>query len=193
MIRSRILLLVVLSLSLVLLAFIFFLSSGGGGTVGEPPPELGGKEPGPQPETVELKKVNLFFLSEKDGLLHPEEREIVSSPTPEREAARVVEELIKGSRQGLISPLPAEARIRQVYLTKEGTAYVDFSREFSERHPSGSSAEIDTVYCLVNSLVYNFKSVKRVFILVNGDEKETLSGHIGLTKAFLPDFSMIAR
>ena len=192
MIRSRILLLAVLSLSLVLLAIFFFLS-GGGETVREPPLELGGKERGPQPETAELKKVNLFFLSEKDGLLHPEEREIVSSPTPEREAARVVEELIKGSRQGLISPLPAEARIRQVYLTKEGTAYVDFSREFSERHPSGSSAEIDTVYCLVNSLVYNFKSVKRVFILVNGDEKETLSGHIGLTKAFLPDFSMVAR
>ena len=192
MTRVRILLLAVLSLSLVLLAFIFFLS-GGGGTVKEPPPDLGGKEPGPQPETVELKQVILFFLSETDRLLHPEEREIVSSPTPEREAARVVEELIKGSRQGLISPLPAETRLRQVYLTKEGTAYVDFSREFSERHPSGSSAEMDTVYCLVNSLAYNFKSVKRVFILVNGDEKETLSGHIGLTKAFLPDFSMVAR
>jgi len=192
MIRSRTLLLAVLSLSLVLLAIFFFLS-GRGETVKEPPPELGGKEPGWQPETVELKKVKLFFLSEADRLFHPEEREIVSSPTPEREAARVVEELIKGSRQGLISPLPAEARVRQVYLTKEGTAYVDFSREFSERLPSGSSAEIDTVYCLVNSLAYNFKSVKKVFILVNGDEKETLSGHIGLTKAFLPDFSMVAQ
>jgi len=190
--RSRILLLAVLSLSLILLALLFFLS-GGGGTLKEPPPARAGKKPGPQAEIVEMKKVRLFFLSGADGLFHPEEREILSSPIPEREAAQVVEELIKGSRQGLISPLPAEARVRQVYLTKEGTAYVDFTREFSDRHPSGSTAEIDTVYCLVNSLAMNFSSIKRVFILVNGDEKETLCGHISLTKAFLPNFSMIAQ
>jgi spore germination protein GerM len=192
MTRGRILLLSVLSLSLILLAVIFFLS-GRSGTVKEPPPELGRKGLGLRPDNAALKKVKLFFLSETDGLLHAEEREIVSSPIPEQEALRVVEELIKGSSQGLISPLPAEARVRQVYLTKEGTAYVDFSREFSDRHPSGSSAEIDTVYCLVNSLAYNFKSVKRIFILVNGDEKETLSGHISLTKAFLPNYSMVAQ
>jgi len=190
--RSRILLLAVLGLSLILLALLFFLG-GGEGTLREPPPQVGGQTAGPPPETAELKKVRLFFVSDADGLLHPEEREIVSSPIPEREAAEVVEELIKGSRQGLISPLPAEARLRQVYLTKEGTAYVDFSREFSDRHPSGSSAEIDTVYCLVNSLTFNFASIKRVFILINGDEKETLSGHLSLTKAFLPDFSKIGQ
>jgi spore germination protein GerM len=190
--RSRILLLAVLGLSLILLALLFFLG-GGEGTLREPPPQAGGQTAGPPPESAELKKVRLFFVSDEDGLLHPEEREIVASPIPEREAAEVVEELFKGSRQGLISPLPAEARLRQVYLTKEGTAYVDFSREFGDRHPSGSSAEIDTVYCLVNSLTFNFASIKRVFILINGDEKETLSGHLSLTKAFLPDFSKIAQ
>jgi spore germination protein GerM len=192
MIRGRLLVLVVLGLSLVLLSLFFFLSGGGGEAVKGPPPSLGGNEPGSHPATPELKKVVLFFLSEADELLHPEERVIVSGPTPEREAGRVVEELIKGSRQGLISPLPAEAQLRQVFLTKEGIAYVDFSREFSDRHPSGSTAEMDTVYCLVNSLAFNFKSIKKVFILVNGGEKETLGGHISLTEPFLPNFFLIA-
>jgi spore germination protein GerM len=192
MIRGRLLVLIVLALSLVLLSLLFFLGGGGGEGVKGPPPEVGGGEPASHPPRPELKKVVLFFLSEADELLHPEERVIVSGPTPEGEARRVVEELIKGSRQGLISPLPSEAQLRQVFLTKEGIAYVDFSREFSDLHPSGSSAEIDTVYCLVNSLAFNFKPIKKVFILVNGSEKETLGGHISLTEPFLPNFSLIA-
>ncbi|OGD09354.1 MAG: hypothetical protein A2Y86_02630 [Candidatus Aminicenantes bacterium RBG_13_62_12] len=189
--RQRILVLVVLSLTLVLAAALFFFSGNGEA------PEIEAGVPGPEetplpPEETAMKRVILFFLSEADGLLHPEERSIVAGPSVEWEARRLVQELIKGSQAGLISPLPPESELRQVFITRDGTAVVDFSREFGDRHPSGSSAEMATVYCLVNSLTHNFKPIKKVFILVNGGERETLNGHISLTQPFLPLPSLIA-
>jgi spore germination protein GerM len=151
-------------------------------------------ESGPEPAPPGAPKdVTLFFLSEEDGLLHSEEREILADPSIIAEARQTVEALIRGSEKGYINPFPAEVRLRQIFLTKEGIAYVDFSREIMETHPSGSSAELGTVYSIVNTLAFNFKPIKRVFILVEGSEKETLGGHINLNQAFAPQYSLNAR
>jgi germination protein M len=147
-------------------------------------------EPAP---SREAKTVSLFFLSEDDNLLHPEQREIFASPSVVEEAEQAVKELIRGSDKGYISPLPPETKLRQLFVTKEGVAYVDLSREVMESHPSGSSAELATVYSIVNTLAFNFKPIKKVFILVEGSEKETLSGHINLSQPFVPLYSLNAR
>jgi spore germination protein GerM len=149
-----------------------------------------------EPEPVspgKARTVTLFFLSEDDSLLHPEEREILADSSIVGEAKQVVEELIRGSERGLVNPLPPETRLRQLFVTKEGVAYLDFSKDIIEKHPSGSSAELGTVYSIVNTMVYNFKPIKKVFILVEGSEKETLGGHINLSQAFVPQFSLNAR
>lgn len=143
-------------------------------------------------EEVELKKITLFFPSEADSLLHPEEREIIASPSLIKEAKQTILELLEGSKNGYLSPFPPETRLRELYFTKEGIAYVDFSREIQERHISGSTAEMATVFSVVNSLTYNFKSIKKVFILIEGGEKETLGGHINLSRPFLPKYDLIA-
>ena len=150
-------------------------------------------ETGPAEEApAEAKTVTLFFLSEEDSLLHPEERQILSDASVVAEAKQTVEALIRGSESGYVNPLPPETRLRQCFVTKEGVAYVDFSKEIMETHPSGSSAELGTVYSIVNTLVYNFKPIKKVFILVEGSERETLGGHINLSQAFFPMFSLNA-
>lgn len=139
------------------------------------------------------RTVKLLFLSEEREALVPEEREIVADPSsPAFEARQILTELIKGSSAGLLSSIPPETKLIQVYITKEGTAYADFSREFSDRHPSGSNAEIATIYAVVDSLAYNLKSVKKVCLLIDGEERETLAGHIAINHAILPDFSRIA-
>jgi germination protein M len=149
-------------------------------------------QPEPAPAR-EAKTVRLFFLSEDDSLLHPEQREILAGPSIVEEAEQAVEELIRGSDKGYISPLPPETKLRQLFITKDGVAYVDLSREIMEKHPSGSSAELATVYSIVNTLVYNFKPIKKVFILVEGSEKETLGGHINLSQPFVPLYSLNAK
>jgi len=141
----------------------------------------------------EAKAIQIFFLSEDDALLHPEKREILAGPSAVEEAEQAVQELIRGSEKGYISPFPPETKLRQLFITKAGVAYVDLSREIMEKHPSGSSAELATVYSIVNTLAYNFKPIKKVFILVEGSEKETLGGHINLSQPFLPLYSLNAK
>ncbi|HYA48513.1 MAG TPA: GerMN domain-containing protein [Burkholderiales bacterium] len=149
--------------------------------------------PAPAAESTARRTVTLFFLSDNDDLLHGETREIAAGPSAADEAERALAELIKGSAGGLVSPLPAEARVRQVFITKEGVAYVDFGREIMEKSSYGSSSELAAVFSVVDTLAYNFKSVKKVAILVEGAEKETLGGHIDLTQPFPPDYSIVAR
>lgn len=166
---------------------------------------LGGEgKPGPvqlipfsQEETgaegqVKLATVALFFSSEKDSLLHREEREIITSSSVEDQARTIVLELLKGSQQENVSSIPPETRLREIFITKDGVAYVDFSREFMDKHLSGSSAEISTIYSVVNSLTFNIKSIKKVFILIDGGEKKTLRGHIDLTRPFSPLYDLVS-
>ncbi len=138
------------------------------------------------------KKIVLFFISEDDYKLHREEREIINDPILENQIERLIKELISGSEEGLLSPFPTETKVRGVYITRDRIVYVDFSPEFQTAHPSGSSAEISSIFSIVNSIAYNFKSIKKVFILVNGTEQETLAGHIDLRRPFLPRYDLIS-
>ncbi|MCI4445347.1 MAG: GerMN domain-containing protein [Candidatus Aminicenantes bacterium] len=144
-------------------------------------------------KTVQMKKITLFFLSENDNLLHPEEREIQASSSVNEEAKEVIEELIKGPKSGLLPSIPENTRVRQVFVTSDGVAYVDLSRAVLEATYYGSTGEMAVVYSIVNSLAYNFKAIKKVSLLVEGNERETLGGHIDLTQPFSPDYSLIAR
>ncbi len=141
---------------------------------------------------VQLETVVLFFPSEKDSLLHREERNIISATSVEDQARAIVSELLKGPQKEYVSSIPPETRLRDVFVTKDGIAYVDFSREITDKHLSGSSAEISTIYSIVNSLAYNIKPIKKVFILIDGGEKKTLGGHIDLTQAFLPLYDLVS-
>ncbi len=142
--------------------------------------------------TPEPKTITLFFLSEEDGLLQGEEREILSNSSLIFEIKQTIEKLLVGSDNGYISPFPPESRLREVFMTEEGIVYVDFSREIQDEHLSGTTAEISTVYSVVNSLAFNFKSVKKVFILVDGNEKETLKGHVDISRPLVPMYNLVS-
>lgn len=182
----------VLSVILLILAIIFF--TGGGrekverfidANVPKTPAVAGG--------SAEARTVTLFFLDDNDDFLHRETRQVAAGPTADEEAERALAELIKGSEKGLLSPLPPETKVRQVFIGKDGVATVDLSREVAEKFSYGSTMELAAVYAVVNTLAFNFKAVKKVVILVEGAEKETLGGHVDLSRAFLPDYSLVAR
>ncbi len=170
---------------------ILFLNLGNEGKP-NPAPVLPSDQIEASQEPREPVTITLFFASEEDGLLHREEREIFAESSRDALAKRIVEELFRGSRRGYLSPIPPETQLRELFVTGEGVLYVDFSRDISDKHLSGSSAEISTIYSVVNSLSYNLKSVKKVFILIDGGERKTLGGHIDLTQAFLPLYDMVA-
>jgi hypothetical protein len=192
-ISSHVLILSGLALVLLVLVVIFF--SGGGGEkvkrfVDANIPKPAEPAAAGRPAT---KTVTLFFATDDDDLLHKETREITAGPTEADEAERALAELVRGSESGLLSPLPPQTRVRQVFIAKDGLATVDFSRDVAEGFTYGSTSELAAVYAIVDTLVYNFKSVKKVSLLVEGAERETLGGHVDLSRAFFPDYGLVAK
>ena len=72
-----------------------------------------------------------------------------------------------------------------VFVSDQGTAFVDLSREVVSAHPGGSLAELLTVYTLVQVLTTNLPKITAVQLLVDGKEVDTLVGHVD-TKHPLP-------
>lgn len=189
--EKQLYLLGLLALVLIVLTILFFTAGEG--------EKIKKEEPGISPEeSTQLsterptQKITLFFLSEDDALLHAEEREIPATSSVVEAARRAINELLQGSQEGLISPFPSQVQLRELFISEEGIAYVDFSREISEAQPYGATSEMLAIYSIVNTLTYNFKEIKKVFLLVEGRERETLSGHVDLSRPFLPMSDLIA-
>jgi spore germination protein GerM len=129
----------------------------------------------------------LFFPSLSERKLVVETRPLKWAPAAADRVRQVLLALAEGPRQDLDHPLAASTEVRAVFLTSEGTAYVDLSSDLlSSIHP-GIESECLAVYSIVNSITTNIPSVKRVKILIQGQEVETLEGHADLTDAIVPD------
>jgi spore germination protein GerM len=121
----------------------------------------------------------LFYVGE-DGLsLTQAQREVPFSPNVAAQARAIVEAQLAQSPP-LVSAIPAETRLRDVFVTERGDAFVDLSSEVASKHSGGSLDEIFTVYTIVNALTVNLPAITRVQILVDGKEVDTLAGHVDL-------------
>jgi spore germination protein GerM len=130
----------------------------------------------------EQKNVTLYFSDEEGEFLIGEKNRIAKKDSVEEEAKELVAELIRGPKGKLIPTLPSQTRLLSLHLDERGVASVNFSKAFTADHPGGSSAEIMTVYSIVNSLTTNFPQIKRVQILVEGKEIESIAGHLSLMR-----------
>lgn len=186
------LLLAGLALLFVVLVVVYFSGGGRERIRHETEPSPGGAPPaaGERPQTL---TITLYFLSEGDDLLHAEKRDVPAGRSVAEDIETAVGELLKGSSGDLVSPFPQDTKVRQVFLDEDGTAYVDFSREFAENQAFGASSEMAAVYAVVNTVAANQKSVKRVSLLIEGGERETLGGHIDLSRPLLPQYSLVAK
>ena len=185
--------LVLLAILLFFLAALVIIYLNLGGTVKPKPPQFISTAPD-ESESEEPKEpttIILFFPSEHDSLLHREEREIILESSLALQAKRIISELLSGSQRGFLSPIPPETRLRELYITREGVAYVDFSREIMDKHLSGSSAEMSTIFSIVNTLALNISDIQAVKILIGGREAKTLAGHVDIRFPFRPDMRMI--
>jgi spore germination protein GerM len=145
---------------------------------GPPRPEDPGTAVEPPPPSVEAR---LYFPSRSaDGLVE-ETREIFATTAPEDRAKQIVGALLEGPRRSDAAPAaPAGVRLRQAYVTADGIAYLDFSAELRSGMGGGSTAELLTVYAVVDSIALSVPEVRRVAILVDGAEVDTLNGHLDL-------------
>jgi spore germination protein GerM len=126
------------------------------------------------------KMVTLYFSDPEAEYLAGEKREIRNGEEVEEEAQEAVRELIRGPKGRLLPTLPSGTELLSFELDDKGVAKVNFSRAFSRNHPGGSSAEMMTVYSVVNTLTLNFPAVKNVQFLVEGAEIDSIAGHLSL-------------
>ena len=125
-------------------------------------------------------RVTLFYVAE-DGLqLVGVEREVPYGASNVEQARHIIEEQLALAPEPLVSALPEGTSLRTLFVTEDGSAFVDLSREVVEYHTGGSLDELFTVYTIVNALATNLPVISSVQILIEGREVETLAGHIDL-------------
>jgi sporulation and spore germination protein len=138
------------------------------------------------------REVTLFFQEAEAESLGPEKRKIFLTSSVTDQAKQIVIELANGPLdKGLLPTLPSQTRLRGLYLDRRGTAFVDLSSDLVDFHPGGSDEEIATIFSIVDSLTYNLKEIKRVHILVNGEERDTLKSHLDLRRDYAKDMSIV--
>lgn len=126
------------------------------------------------------RAVSLYFTS-KDGKLLTREAGAIKRGTPDAELRSLVERLLKGSRGSLGRTIPVGTLLYSV--KSEGkVATIDFSGHIKTKHWGGSTAELLTIYSIVNSVTANFTQIKKVQILIEGERFDTLSGHIRIDR-----------
>lgn len=157
-------------------------------------PGGGAPAPGaaPSPEAQRTINAKLFFDAPDARGLVLEERAIPLSSDLATQIRTLVEELVKGSQIGLVATLPAETKVLEVFVTAQGVAYVDLSKEAREGLAGGSDAEMRTVYSVVDSITATFPSIARVQILLDNEAASTLAGHMDLSRPLPPDMTLLA-
>jgi hypothetical protein len=135
--------------------------------------------------------LQLYLVVPTVEVLVPVSREIEAPPTLESQVQRSVEELIAWRGGEMISPLPADARVREVWISPGGIAFVDFDVSLPDLLGGGSLEELHAVYSVVATVTGSFPEIRAVQILVAGQEAETLDGHVDISRPLLPQFDMV--
>ncbi len=129
-------------------------------------------------KTKELK-VKLLFSAEDMPYLKAEEHTIKTGDSIDEQCFDTILELIKGPKSNdLLPTIPEGTHLKALFISENGEAFVDFSNELISNSINGSEEELLTIYSIVNTLILNFPMIKKVQILVDNKERETLNGHI---------------
>ncbi len=144
--------------------------------------------PGEAPPTQTI----VLFFADGEGRLQRESREVPELPQAEPARIRIVlEELLLGSRQGLLAPFPWGVGVKTVFVDNRGTAYVDLEPAPPPGVVTGTNAEVTLAYATVNTVVANTHGIVRVQLLFSGKEVETF-GHLDLSHPLVPQAALVA-
>ena len=130
-------------------------------------------------------KAKLFWASHADdGGLKPVTLDLPLSNEPVLRAKQVLNTLLAGPVDSELRTLPPEAALLEFYLLPDGTGIADFSEALATATPSGIASEQLAIESIARTLEANVPQVKRLKILIHGQEVETLAGHLDLTGTF---------
>ena len=136
-------------------------------------------KPAKHEKTEQSMNVKVYYPDDSGMRLVEVEREIIVDNSVDKYTAAVETLLEEPEEENLTTIFPKHTGFRKV--TVEGDlATVDIDGSILKSFVGGSTGEEFLIGSVVNTLT-NFPEVKRVKFLVNGQEIETLSGHMDLS------------
>ncbi len=140
-----------------------------------------GKEP--------KRKLRITFpATGKPGFVQ-ESVEIFATRAESSQVKQVLLALYRGGKApGAGKAFPGAWKTREVFLDGKGLVVVDLESS-SLALPGGTTAEYMSLYTLVKTLRDAFPSIRAVQILVDGERRDSLAGHIDISDPLtLEDF-----
>ena len=161
----------------------------------KPEPESPPEVEGPEEPVVEGTSavVDLFFPG--GGLqLYAESREVPAGGELEQRLVRLLQELTAGPESVELYPvLTEEISVGWTHVNSANIAYVDLVHTGeASRLPWGSGYEMLSIYSIVNTILLNMPEISAVILLSNGQQRETLAGHIDTSRPLVANRELIA-
>ena len=128
-------------------------------------------------------KASIFWAGGPDGVA-PVQIELPLSADPVQRSRQLLHALIADPPTPDQRTIPADTDLLGFYILPDGTAVADFSDALSTETPSGILSERMAVDSIARTLGSNVPGLRRLKILIHGQEEETLAGHIDLTGFF---------
>lgn len=133
---------------------------------------------------TDVKVQAKIFWAPGPDRVAPVQVELPLSAEPIQRAKQVLNELISSPPTPAQRTLPADATVLGFYILPDGTAIADFSDALVAEIPSGIASEEVAVDSISQTLESNVPSLRRLKILIHGQEVDTLAGHVDLTGFF---------
>jgi germination protein M len=151
-----------------------------------PPSAQTAPEQGPQAQQAQRA---LFYPSGENQLLSSVSVPMAVSGNAQDDMEAVVRRLIVGPPgQGQTQAFLERSDVRSVFMLGS-EAVVDLTGPV--RTGAGSDTEAARIYGIVQTLQANFPDVRSVRILVDGQEVESLLGHIDLRHSLVPEARLL--
>jgi hypothetical protein len=128
-------------------------------------------------------KAEIFWASGPDSVA-PVEVELPLSADPVERSKQLLRKLISDPPTPDQRTLPADATLLDFYMLPDGTAVADFSDAVASEMPSGILSEQLAVDSIARTLEINVPGLRRLKILVHGQEVDTLAGNVDLSGFF---------
>jgi hypothetical protein len=128
-------------------------------------------------------KAEIFWASGPDSVA-PVEVELALSADPVERSKQLLRKLISDPPSTDQRTLPADATLLDFYVLSDGTAVADFSDAVASEMPSGILSEQLAVDSIARTLEINVRALRRLKILIHGQEVDTLAGNVDLSGFF---------
>jgi len=128
-------------------------------------------------------KAKIFWAAGPDSVA-PVEIQMPLSADPVERSRQLLQALTVNPPTPGQRTIPANAALLGFYILPDGTAVADFSDALSAEMPSGILSEGIAVNSIARTLAANVPSLRRLKILIHGQEVDTLAGNVDLTGFF---------